>query len=408
MIRLAALALILLPTAPTAQTDATRIIAGTLSFVQRIALPPNAAIVVEAHGLRNVLLGEARFTAGSAQVPLPFSLTLPAGPSAVIKATIAIDGQTRWLGDAVLLPAGTDDATIDDFHLGYYPSGLVPTPMRCGETPINISLDGEAVIVEVNDQSLRMLAVPAASGAKFELPGDATTYYWSKGNRGLLRILGKDFPECTTIAAPATLPYKARGNEPAWALTVTGDAFDFSRMGTDTVSGTVPAAVWRGGSVVWDLTDAAVTVRMNDRLCHDAMSGMPFPETVKIDTADGPLSGCGGDPVSLLAGGAWIVRDVGRAGIIDTAMVSMVFDADGSVSGTGGCNRYNGGFTLTGERLSFGPAAATRMACAEAVMNLEQTFFQALATVARFDIADPKMLLLYNDKGEPVVRAVKK
>ena len=83
----------------------------------------------------------------------------------------------------------------------------------------------------------------------------------------------------------------------------------------------------------------------------------------------------------------------------------MTFGADGSVSGSGGCNRYNAGFTLTGEGLTFMPGMQTMMACPEAIMNMEHSFHATLETVTRFDIADTGALVLYAGDGSAVIRA---
>jgi heat shock protein HslJ len=52
--------------------------------------------------------------------------------------------------------------------------------------------------------------------------------------------------------------------------------------------------------------------------------------------------------------------------------------ADGRISGSGGCNRYNAGYTIDGNMLSFTPGASTKMACAEDIMNQEDQFLRAL------------------------------
>ena len=46
------------------------------------------------------------------------------------------------------------------------------------------------------------------------------------------------------------------------------------------------------------------------------MSGMFYPWTVTVERAEGVLSGCGGEPVSLLLGAQWVVESIAGAGII--------------------------------------------------------------------------------------------
>ncbi|HEX6018578.1 MAG TPA: META domain-containing protein [Burkholderiaceae bacterium] len=72
------------------------------------------------------------------------------------------------------------------------------------------------------------------------------------------------------------------------------------------------------------------------------------------------------------------------------------------VGGSGGCNRITGGYTLAGDRLTFGRTAATMMACADG-MAQERAFLDALSTVARWQI-DSQRLALRDARGEVVLR----
>ena len=72
----------------------------------------------------------------------------------------------------------------------------------------------------------------------------------------------------------------------------------------------------------------------------------------------------------------------GEGGVVSSAstgQATAVF-SDGTVSGTGGCNRFNASYEVKGERISIGPAAATRKFCQqpEGIMDQEQQFFAAL------------------------------
>jgi heat shock protein HslJ len=60
---------------------------------------------------------------------------------------------------------------------------------------------------------------------------------------------------------------------------------------------------------------------------------------------------------------------------------------DGAVVGHSGCNTYRAGYTRDGSRLTIGPAAATRKACAaEGVMGQEQQFLAALQSATTWAI----------------------
>ena len=117
------------------------------------------------------------------------------------------------------------------------------------------------------------------------------------------------------------------------------------------------------------------------------------------------LSGCGGRPEDLLAG-AWQVTQIGARAIPAEVELSIVFDvAEGRVYGKSACNRYNATFTLTGEGLSFGPAAATMMACPDELMALEQEFQSLLATVSGFDVSEAGTLDLRSGDSSVMLAA---
>jgi heat shock protein HslJ len=72
------------------------------------------------------------------------------------------------------------------------------------------------------------------------------------------------------------------------------------------------------------------------------------------------------------------------------------------VSGSGGCNRLSGGYTLAGDRLTFGRTAGTMMACVDS-MELERGFLDMLAVVARWRI-DGQRLELIDSRGDVLAR----
>src|SRR5262245_10180364 len=76
--------------------------------------------------------------------------------------------------------------------------------------------------------------------------------------------------------------------------------------------------------------------------------------------------------------------------------------ADKRVSGSGGCNRFTGGYELNGDRLTFKQMAGTMMACATG-METEQKFLGALHEVAQARINQQQLELL-DVSGSPLAR----
>ena len=88
-------------------------------------------------------------------------------------------------------------------------------------------------------------------------------------------------------------------------------------------------------------------------------------------------------------------------------MPTIEFAADGRVSGTSGCNRLVGGFTLEGKRIDLSKLGMTRMMCDPDSMKAETAFMGVLAN-ARFATETEKGLTLWNEKGEALATLVAK
>jgi heat shock protein HslJ len=190
----------------------------------------------------------------------------------------------------------------------------------------------------------------------------------------------------TAVLAQPTVAaeFQARGNEPGWVATVTDKAIELRTMDGKVivVSPKPEARLSETFAAKIDGQDFALVI--NDRVCRDSMSGMPFPKTVAISLGEWRQTGCGGAPVDLLLGD-WIINSVdGEAGSAD-AKPTLNFDADGKLAGGGVCNRFFGGFTLTGEGLSIGDVGSTQMACEDALMAQERQLLDALRKIERFD-----------------------
>jgi heat shock protein HslJ len=129
------------------------------------------------------------------------------------------------------------------------------------------------------------------------------------------------------------------------------------------------------------------------------------------------IAACGGGAANPLAGTKWQMQDyanpavtTGMSTVLSGAIPTIEFgedDApsdDGVVSGSGGCNTYQGTYTVDGESLTFGPLAATEMACSdpEGVMEQEAVFLAQLQSAAAYRI-DGEQLHILNEKGHLVI-----
>jgi heat shock protein HslJ/uncharacterized membrane protein len=326
----------------------------------------------------------------------------------------------RRLGDIALRARGCAAAMSSGLALGLLgcaPMAPAPPPavtevaplrfaseLHCGDRVLQFGVgrrDGrDAPQLAVGARRIDLNPVVSASGARYEAIGDPRTSVWNKGTRARVVLDGETLPECMVLHSGAPVapalngPVTARGNEPAWTLTL-DQRLRFTNDGR-VIEGRTPAGQVRDGVRIHDgaLTGHHVTVEVRDRVCRDSMSGMPHPLTVQVRVDDRRFAGCGGRPLDLLLGAAWVVEDIGGAGIIDRSRVTLRFGDDGKVGGRASCNIFTGSYTLTGESLTFGKAASAMMACAPALMEQERRFLDLLQSVHRFEISDSGALVL--------------
>ncbi|MBD7978565.1 MULTISPECIES: META domain-containing protein [Pseudomonas] len=114
------------------------------------------------------------------------------------------------------------------------------------------------------------------------------------------------------------------------------------------------------------------------------------------------IGGCASPSAPLDTSKTYQVEWIGERPLIDRSHLTVTFDKDGRAHGHGGCNRWFASYQLEGQNLSFSHAGATRMACAPALMEQENRFFQALDAVQRWDLGEHGELRLWPQEGQPI------
>jgi heat shock protein HslJ len=108
--------------------------------------------------------------------------------------------------------------------------------------------------------------------------------------------------------------------------------------------------------------------------------------------------------------GAWDVTNYNNGkqatvGPVAGSTISLIFGADGSVSGNATCNTYNGTYTVDGDALTVGPLATTRMACATEELNAQEAqYLAALQNAATWEIIDGSLWI--RDAADPPANQV--
>lgn len=86
--------------------------------------------------------------------------------------------------------------------------------------------------------------------------------------------------------------------------------------------------------------------------------------------------------------------------VIADSTITVAFNADGEVGGSGGCNSYGGTYTMEEEHLAFSEIVSTLMACADqAVTEQEMVYLAALQSADRFAIADGMLTIWYDSES---------
>lgn len=155
-----------------------------------------------------------------------------------------------------------------------------------------------------------------------------------------------------------------------------------------------------GGALAFDAGGATTQKACAPEVMAQAerfTAALTATRTYRIDAGRLLLAGAEGRVLATLAaqsqelvGTSWRVTGYnnGRQAVVSVlsgTRLTMAFATDGRVRGSAGCNDYAGTYAVSGTSLTFGPAATTRRMCARPeVMEQEQQFVRALASVATF------------------------
>ncbi|MCX6699127.1 MAG: META domain-containing protein [Methanomicrobiales archaeon] len=141
-------------------------------------------------------------------------------------------------------------------------------------------------------------------------------------------------------------------------------------------------------------------------------SPQPVPQPVVTTTPATPIATTPvtpAVPVQLIRD--WIVTTFGvqdgTAVTYPTTQISLTFNPDGTLYGNGGCNNYNGPFTLTGQTLAkgsgitVGPLVTTQKVC-PVYSAQENTYLQILRNAVAY-VVDGNQLTITDRTGNVLI-----
>jgi len=197
------------PTADPAKPDPLTI-KGTLTYRQRIALPPNTSAVVELRDAsmpEGPVIGEHRFALNQRQVPVPFELTvdrakLQPGKPYAIRGAFFSGARAIWLSEPKVIDISSPVIDAGALNMTQVKAQAFAPAWRCGSQRVTTSFAGDTMDLTIGNVSFAMRQMIAASGARYEAIGDPQTTAWIKGDKMTLAVRGQAYPECARENAP--------------------------------------------------------------------------------------------------------------------------------------------------------------------------------------------------------------
>lgn len=105
-----------------------------------------------------------------------------------------------------------------------------------------------------------------------------------------------------------------------------------------------------------------------------------------------------------LVGTDWLLTDLAGTSVIANSKASIAFLDGGRAAGNGSCNRFTGAFATSGDVISLGPFASTRMACMDGgASSQEDRYLKILAAAKRYEVKDD-VLLIYPEGADKPLR----
>jgi uncharacterized lipoprotein YbaY/heat shock protein HslJ len=106
-------------------------------------------------------------------------------------------------------------------------------------------------------------------------------------------------------------------------------------------------------------------------------------------------------PAASIPGSQWQLTSYGPASAPQAAVAdapsTLVFGADGQVSGSTGCNGFGGSYTVASDEITFGALVGTLIACEDARGEQERAIFATLKGTTRYELAGDTLRIFSAD-----------
>ena len=125
----------------------------------------------------------------------------------------------------------------------------------------------------------------------------------------------------------------------------------------------------------------------------------PSPAAPTVPSPTGTTEG--------LVGPIWLATEVHGRPLVPGTTISAHFGADGTLSGSDGCNHYTGGYTVSGGTIRVDESlASTLMACDPEIMDQARAYVDVLKSAPGFTVEGDRLVLTGEDGAVAVSFAI--
>ena len=106
-----------------------------------------------------------------------------------------------------------------------------------------------------------------------------------------------------------------------------------------------------------------------------------------------------------LTASAWRPLNIGEMNVDSDSVMFVQFEADGQLTGHGGCNNFFSRYRLEEDKIHVDPIGVTRRSCEPAVMSMEKSFVESLQLATNIRGVGKRMAMR-DDQGRASLRFV--
>jgi len=230
---------------------------------------------------------------------------------------------------------------------------------------------------------------------------DLLTY--NNGNNALVSV--RSGSNITAVFTPdGTITGSSGCNEYSAVYSLTRETFGISKVKSTTTNVCDPDTISQENQYLALLARVNTYTTSGDQMVLSTALGekvLIYKKEPTGTVTPAPTSTSSSSQRTLV--GTWALKSYtgGKGGavpVLDTAPITAGFLADGSLSGSSGCNQYSTTYSVSGQSISISPAATTRMSCDPETMAQEAAYLALLTKAGKVGTLGDTMTL-YDSSG---------